>query len=134
MRVVTCDIVRVIDLRAQLLGRALFARNLRSMISLKKNGTKKIARKVAASMPPITPVPDRCARAGARAGRDRERQHAEDERERGHQDRAGSAAAPPRAPRPTSTCPAGASSSANSTIRIAFFAARPISVTRPIWK
>jgi hypothetical protein len=30
------------------------------MMSLKKNGTKKMARKVAASMPPITPVPTEC--------------------------------------------------------------------------
>ena len=55
--------------------------------SLKNSGTKKIARKVAASMPPITPVPIEWRRAGARAGRDRERQDAEDEGERGHQDR-----------------------------------------------
>ena len=59
----------------------------RSKIRRKNHGTKKIARKVAAIMPPMTPVPTDCACSGTRAGRDREWQHAEDERERGHQDR-----------------------------------------------
>ena len=77
---------------------------------------------------------DRVARAGAGAGRDRERQHAEDERERGHQDRA--EAQPRRLDRRRRRRQAlvRASARANSTIRIAFFAARPSSVTRPIWK
>ena len=53
----------------------------------KKTGTKRIASTVAESMPPSTACRSRLA-ARSRARADRERQHAEYERERGHEDRA----------------------------------------------
>ena len=65
-------------------------------------------------------------------GRRQQRHDAEDERERGHQNRAGTAASPRSAPPRPAACPASCSIFANSTIRIAFFAARPISMIRPI--
>ena len=42
---------------------------------------------VASSMPPITPVPIECRLAAPAPELNGERQHAEDERERGHDDR-----------------------------------------------
>ena len=72
------------------------------------------------------------ARRRAGAGRDPQRQTAEDEGERRHQDRP----QPQRAPSSaavTVSAPASRRALANSTIRIAFFAARPISITIPTW-
>ena len=76
---------------------------------------------------------DRMPRIRAGAGGDRQRQHAHDEGERGHQDRAQS-----------QLCGFDHGLSErlaflalldrDSTIRIAFFAARPITVIRPILK
>ena len=55
--------------------------------STKNSGMKKTARTVAVSMPPITAVPMAIRLFAPGAGRDRQRQHAEDEGEAGHQDR-----------------------------------------------
>ena len=115
-------------------GRVLRRLAVRST-STKKTGTKKIASTVAATMPPTTPVPIAFWLPAPAPARDRQRQHAEDEGERGHQDRA-QAQARRLAPPPRSKlmpCVVHAPS-ANSTIRIAFFAARPIVVSRPTWK
>jgi hypothetical protein len=96
-------------------------------------GTKKIARKVAASMPPITPVPTECRapapapwRAPAAA---HPRMNASDVIRIGRNRRRAASSAAAEADRPSWYF-----SSAYSTIRMAFLAARPSSVTRPIWK
>ena len=91
-------------------------------------------RNVDTSMPPATAVPTELRASAPGAGGEHQRQHAEDERERRHQDR----------PQPDARgldrrlddrhARAARSCSANSTIRIAFFAARPISMTSPIWQ
>jgi hypothetical protein len=107
--------------------------NLRDMMSLKKNGTKKIARKVAASIPPMTPVPTEC-RAPAPApleitsGRTPRMKASEVMRMGRKRSRAASTDAA------DTESPSWVFNSAYSTIRIAFFAASPSSVTRPIWK
>ena len=74
--------------------------------------------------------PQDLARGGARAAGDPERHAAEDEGERRHQDR------PQAQPRALErgvdeVLPLLDSTLANSTIRIAFFAARPISIDEP---
>ena len=71
-------------------------------------------------------------RAGAR--REHQRQHAKDERERRHENRPQPLRAPPPSPLRECSCPWARSSLANSTIRIAFFAASPTTVIRPTWK
>ena len=76
---------------------------------------------------------DRVPSGRAGAGGEDQRQHAEDEGDRGHQDR------PQPEPRRLNRgvdnpMPRCCSCSANSTIRMAFLLARPISITRPIWQ
>ena len=105
----------------------------RSMISRKKSGTKKIARNVAASMPPMTPVPTEW-RAPApapleNASGSTPRMNASEVIRIGrNRSRAASSAAA------GVDSPSWCFIDAYSTIRIAFFAARPSSVTSPIWK
>src|SRR6185436_14952518 len=107
--------------------------NLRAVMILKNIGTKKIARNVAASMPPITPVPtERRAAAPAPveyANGSTPRMKASDVMMIGRKrSRAASSAVA------DALMPSWCLSDAYSTIRIAFLAARPSSVTRPIWK
>ncbi len=73
---------------------------------------------------------DRMLAAGTGAGAGRHRQHAEDERQRGHQDGAQALTAS-RQRGAEQIRPFSLSSLANSTIRMAFFADRPITVNRP---
>ena len=106
---------------------------LRSKISRKNHGTKKIARNVAASMPPMTPVPTEC-RAPAPApveiaSGSTPRMNASEVIRIGRKRSRAASIAAADVDRPSSC-----RRSANSTIRIAFFAASPSSVTRPIWK
>src|SRR5262249_46506630 len=106
---------------------------LRRATMVKKSGMKIVAMKVAASMPPTTPVPiERRAPAPApvaiMSGITPSTKASEvitigRKRSRAAFSAASTALLPSRNP----CC-------ANSTIRIAFFAARPISTTRPIWK
>ena len=56
-------------------------------ITAKKSGMKKMPTVVAVSMPANTPVPSECRLGRAGAAGDHQRRDAEDERERGHQDR-----------------------------------------------
>jgi hypothetical protein len=105
----------------------------RSVISLKNIGTKKMARKVAASMPPITPVPAE-TRAPAPAPVDSAsgstpRMKASEVIRIGRKRRRAASTAAAEADRPSACF-----MTAYSTIRIAFLAARPSRVTRPIWK
>ncbi len=76
---------------------------------------------------------DRMLAAGTGAGAGRHRQHAEDERQRGHQDGAQALTAS-RQRGAEQIRPFSLSSLANSTIRMAFFADRPITVNRPTRK
>ena len=73
---------------------------------------------------------DRMLAAGTGAGAGRHRQHAEDERQRGHQDGAQALTAS-RQRGAEQIPPFSLSSLANSTIRMAFFADRPITSTDP---
>src|SRR5258706_14559285 len=103
------------------------------MISLKKNGTKKIARNVAASMPPTPPVPTE-GRPPAPAPEENTsgetpRMNARDVMRMGRNRRRAASTAAAEWLKPSSLF-----ISAYSTIRIAFFAASPRRVTRPIWK
>ena len=86
---------------------------------------------VAASMPPNTPVPIERRAAAPGADREHERQHAQHEGERGHHDRPEAQPRRLEARRRAGDRPFACSCAANSTIRIAFFAARPISTTQP---
>ncbi len=65
-------------------GRSFSGKRRRT--STKNSGTKKIASTVAEIIPPITPVPTACWLPEPARGAGRHRQHAEDERQRGHQD------------------------------------------------
>ena len=76
---------------------------------------------------------DRLARVGAGAGREHQRHHAEDEGERRHQDRAEARARRLDRGFHDRLAVASCSSSATSTIRIAFLADSAISRIRPIW-
>src|SRR6185436_17492430 len=110
-----------------------FSVRCRSVNSLKNIGTKKIARNVAAIMPPITPVPAEW-RAPAPAPLEKTsgitpRINASEVIRIGRKRSRAASTAAAEADNPSSRF-----STANSTIRIAFFAARPSSVTRPIWK
>ena len=66
---------------------AFFFRSSKRCRTTKNDGTNSTARQVEASMPLNTVMPMRDARSGAGPGGDDQRQHAEDEGERGHQDR-----------------------------------------------
>ena len=92
-----------------------------------------VAMKVAASMPPNTPVPmDLRAAAPAPVALTRgktPRMKAREVMTMGRKRRRAPSRAASSTPRPSARFWA-----ANSTIRMAFFAARPISTTRPIWK
>src|SRR5262249_49187257 len=57
-RCASCCLCCAISSRSSSVER--FSHGLPSVISLKKSGMKKMARKVAASMPPMTPVPTAC--------------------------------------------------------------------------
>src|SRR5207244_1730440 len=74
---------------------------------------------------------ERPAGAGARARGDRQRERSEDERERGHQDRPQPQRRALIAPSMIEA-PCSCAILANSTIRIAFLAASPISMISPI--
>ena len=84
-------------------------------------------------MPPKTAVPSAWRLAVPAPSRDHQRQDAEDEGERSHQDRP--EAQPGRLDRPLRVMlrPAFRSSRANSTIKIAFLLARAMISTMPIW-
>jgi hypothetical protein len=102
--------------------------------STKKSGMKKIASNVAVSMPPITAVPIAtrlCAPApvAMQSGK-----HAEHERHARHDDRAQTDARRLERRLEARFIPCFSACSANSTIRIAFFAESPIVVSRPTWK
>ena len=73
-----------------------------------------------------TVVPERPAGGCAGAAGHEQRHHAEDEGERRHHDRAEPQVARGHRPPRVHPCPARASPRANSTIRMAFLAARPI--------
>ena len=92
-----------------------------------------MARKVAAIIPPMTPVPtERRAPAPApveKASGITPKMKASEVIRMGRNLRRAASSAEAAADRPSRSL-----SSANCTIRIAFFAARPSSVTRPIWK
>ena len=99
----------------------------------KDSGTKMIARAVAAIMPPITPVPiewrlTEPAPVLIANGKTPKMNASEVMTIGRNLSRAASSAAS------ETDRPSRWRWAANSTIRIAFFAARPISVTRPIWK
>ena len=84
-------------------------------------------------MPLITTVPRMRREAAPDPVGDPQRHAAEDEGERGHQDRPQpQLRAFERRGRPR-PCRLRSRNFANSTIRIAFLAARPISMTTPIW-
>src|SRR5437773_1913759 len=131
MSVVWCACSRSISVRNSDAVRRSESR--RSVMSLKNGGTKKIARKVAASIPPMTPVPtERRAPAPAPAeiarGSTPKMNASEVIRMGRKRSRAASSAAA------AVDRPSWCFSTAYSTIRMAFFAARPSSVTSPIWK
>ena len=110
-----------------------FSVRWRSVSSLKKVGTKKIARNVAATIPPMTPVPTEW-RAPAPAPVEiargsTPRMNASDVIRIGRKRRRAASIAAA-----DGVSPSWFLSTAYSTIRIAFFAARPSSVTSPIWK
>ena len=102
-------------------------------ISTKNNGTKKIARNVAASMPPSTPVPiDRRLAAPAPVAitsGSTPRMKAIEVIMMGRKRSLAASIADSTSERPSWCCWL-----ANSTMRMAFFADSQISVTNPIWK
>ena len=103
------------------------------MMSLKKSGTKKMAMKVAASMPPITGQPS-AWRLAEPAPEDRTsgtqpRMKASEVMTMGRKRCLADSIAASAGPSPSSIL-----STANSTMRIAFLAASPMSVTSPTWK
>ncbi len=94
----------------------------------------KIARKVAVSIPPITPVPIACWLAEPAplliASGSTPRMKASEVIRIGRRRSRAASSAASTGPIFSPTC----SSRANSTIRIAFFADRPMVVSRPTWK
>ena len=83
---------------------------------------------VANSIPANTPVPIECRLAAPAPARDHQRRHAEDERERRHENRPEPLARRLDRRFPDAQSLIARSSLANSTIRIAFLAARPTTV------
>ena len=92
---------------------------------------KTIERTVEATMPPATAVPTEFRAAAPAPRGERQRQHAENERERRHQNRPQADARRLNGGLNDRLSPRSRSCSANSTIRIEFFAASPTSMTRP---
>ncbi len=108
-------------------GRSFSGKRRRT--STKNSGTKRSPARWRRSSRPSLGA-DRMLAAGTGAGAGRHRQHAEDERQRGHQDGAQALTAS-RQRGAEQIPPFSLSSLANSTIRMAFFADRPITVNRP---
>ena len=123
-------------LRARHGGRRSPARSRRSAaprMIWKKSGMKKIPIARREQHAGEHAGADRVAARRARAAREHQRQHAEDERERRHEDRAQPFAR--RLDRGlVDRHPCARSSLANSTMRIAFFAASPTTAIIPTWK
>ena len=112
-------------------GAGCFAPPITFSTATNNIGISRTPRMVAMSMPENTDHAHHLARFGAGARRREQRHDAEDEREGGHQDRPEAQLAADSAAS-TRLLPCSCSTLANSTIRIAFFAARPMSMMRPI--
>ncbi len=101
-------------------------------ITRKNTGVRKMPKNVTPSMPANTAVPQRAAHLGPGARRDNQRQHAEDESKRRHQDRPQAAARKLAARRLVRSRPPRGGTSRTRRSKSRFLHARPIKTTKPI--